>query len=219
MYQGYSSYETWAASLWLSNDEPLYRHWDRRAEALVEMLGDPDYAAEALGKEMENDVEMSRPPIEDGAFADLVGYALENIDWKEVAAGFIEDYAPGYSYTGEEPVEKTHRGHANFPTYVIYSWVNGDYADDPEKIQGKIHRLVQKAAFEGAMEDPPLSTGFMLDTFLKEAIIDAAPGPDLIGGFWSDLLSAEIGDVDWKELSDSLVEGYGLQGAKKRKGR
>src|SRR5574340_762000 len=35
-YNGYANYPTWNVALWISNDEPLYRHWQREAQALRE---------------------------------------------------------------------------------------------------------------------------------------------------------------------------------------
>ena len=76
-YNGWSNRETWNASLWLNNDEGLYR----QAARMASTSPDADYLArdlERLCKEMWG----NETPD---------GDALRNVDWHEVAMGFEED--------------------------------------------------------------------------------------------------------------------------------
>lgn len=93
-YNGWSNYETWATALWLDNDEPTYRDVQRivAREYDPEDENEPgDEVAQRIGslvKEYVNDMP-DRPTS--GLFADLVGAALSEVDWDEVASHYMED--------------------------------------------------------------------------------------------------------------------------------
>jgi AcrR family transcriptional regulator len=110
-YQGWTNYPTWAVNLWMANEEPLYREALEMAEqALVTYRAQdespmrktlsPDEIADAtrdLADAFEEHFgEIAREPLDDpeaftGMAADLLGYALDQVDWKEIAASWIED--------------------------------------------------------------------------------------------------------------------------------
>jgi hypothetical protein len=81
-YQGWSNYETWNASLWLNNDYGLYQDVTAQAEESED--------ASELARYLENLISEAAPSV-DGMFSDLLGAALNAIDWNEVAEGFKPD--------------------------------------------------------------------------------------------------------------------------------
>ena len=88
---GYKNYETWNCYNWLTADEASAGRWERAArEALTEANGDREKAALILADEIQAAVEDSTPPLAPGLYKDLLEAALQEIDFAEVAASFIE---------------------------------------------------------------------------------------------------------------------------------
>jgi menaquinone-dependent protoporphyrinogen IX oxidase len=69
--------------LWLDNDQGLYFHFVARAAAL-------DLDQSGLGAEIKDWIEENAPDLGASTYADLLGAALSNVNWYEVAGGFIE---------------------------------------------------------------------------------------------------------------------------------
>lgn len=91
-YNGWANYPTWAANLWLSNDEASYH----AAEGIVEQAGNAYRGAE----EIKAWVIDNSPLGEDASmYADILGWALQIVDWNAVAQAFApEDWTePGNS--------------------------------------------------------------------------------------------------------------------------
>jgi hypothetical protein len=97
-YNGWKNYPTWAVNLWLSNDEPLYREALARTAEIIE---DPPHVSEYWNEEETrryNVADMLKDWVTDdlapdlGASfaADLMGYALGEVDWHEIADAWIE---------------------------------------------------------------------------------------------------------------------------------
>lgn len=100
-YNGWKNYETWLVGLWLGNDEADYKYWQGAAaeckRAAADGLGNP-YAdsteqaarlllADRLKDELENakDDLLEANKLEASLWADLLGAALGQVDWFEVA--------------------------------------------------------------------------------------------------------------------------------------
>jgi hypothetical protein len=83
-YNGWSNYETWNVALWFDNDEGLAGH----VEGLIE---DEHEDAYALGQSLKGFVEEIVPEVT-GMFADLLGAAISEVNWQEIAEHYIADY-------------------------------------------------------------------------------------------------------------------------------
>jgi hypothetical protein len=83
-YNGWENYETWNVALWLSNDQGSYYHCREIAQN-ADSIRD-------TAEQIKDMVEENNPTANDASmFSDLLGHALQNVNWHEVAESFIED--------------------------------------------------------------------------------------------------------------------------------
>ena len=87
---GYKNFETWNCYNWLTVDESSVFKWEKAAKEALETGGDKDEAAIILSKQIKEAVESEAPELEPGLYIDLLNAALQEIDYVEVAAAFIE---------------------------------------------------------------------------------------------------------------------------------
>ena len=118
-YNGWTNYETWNVKLWIDNEEGDYRYWLERIqstkddnqsdcetchatgliddEACDDCDGDGttldiDPARYSLMTELQEWVEENNP-IGDQAsmYTDLLGAALSDVNWREIADNMLDD--------------------------------------------------------------------------------------------------------------------------------
>jgi hypothetical protein len=87
-YNGWKNYPTWAVNLWLSNDEPLYHEALERAQNPLVAPGDRIAVADEFKTWVRDDL---APDLGASFAADLLGYALDQVDWLEIADAWIEN--------------------------------------------------------------------------------------------------------------------------------
>ena len=81
-YQGWTNYETWAVSLWINQDEAMYRYL--RLIAKLPQLGiDKD-------KALREWVEGMNPLTDGSMFGDLLGGAIGKVNWTEIMNAAME---------------------------------------------------------------------------------------------------------------------------------
>ena len=82
-YNGWSNYETWNVALWIDNEPGTYderRELARRARSVSD-----------LANSLKAWVEEMAPDLGASMFADLLGAALSEVDWSEIADHWYEE--------------------------------------------------------------------------------------------------------------------------------
>lgn len=92
-YNGWTNYETWAVALWIDNEEGSYH--ERRG--ICRRAKDSCDAARALKAW----VEEQAPDLGASLFSDLLGAALSEVDWYEIAEAWYQE-----EHEDDEPEEE-----------------------------------------------------------------------------------------------------------------
>jgi hypothetical protein len=94
---GWRTYETWLAVLWIENDDETSRFWKLRVVELIqqsqknEQLGMGKFETDTeLASELQSAFESVDLPVSD-LYSDLLTGALAAIDWLEIARYLIEE--------------------------------------------------------------------------------------------------------------------------------
>ena len=81
----------WATHRWLTNDEGSQNHWEHMARQAARL----QYPALSLAATLKADLEVEASEIlRNGLFADLLGWAIDMINFREIAQAFLEDADP-----------------------------------------------------------------------------------------------------------------------------
>jgi hypothetical protein len=98
-YNGWTNYETWNVKLWMDNDEGSYNYFRELAqETYKQSESEYDWqtkmdAAKYNLAEFIKDYFDEINPLADTAdtFSDLLGAALSNVNWYEIAESLLDD--------------------------------------------------------------------------------------------------------------------------------
>ena len=104
-YNGWTNYETWVVNLWMDNEEGTYDYWREVAEDVYHnQTREPsngftrmDEAVCLLADRLKDDHENRKDNILENAeltasvWADLLGAALSETNWREIAEHLLEN--------------------------------------------------------------------------------------------------------------------------------
>jgi hypothetical protein len=82
-YNGWTNYETWNVKLWLDNEQSTYNDMCSMARRATE--------AYKLAQQIKEYVEEMQPDLGASMFADLLGAALSEVDWYDIAEAYYEE--------------------------------------------------------------------------------------------------------------------------------
>jgi hypothetical protein len=92
-YNGWKNYPTWAVNLWLNDNEGIYSATVQLVSGAVWASEHSDtpkrvLVADTLKAWVRDDL---APDLGASFAADLLGYALDSVDWFEIADAWLED--------------------------------------------------------------------------------------------------------------------------------
>jgi len=101
-YEGWTNYDTWVVHLWLTNVHGDYLYWREQAGTHLRNAPHADQVeqriwtvAEAarfgLADQLRDEIEDASPIKAASVYTDLLGAAIGDINWHEVAQVFIEE--------------------------------------------------------------------------------------------------------------------------------
>jgi hypothetical protein len=104
-YNGWTNYETWAVKLWMDNDEGSYRYytdlaqsaWDNADATTPSQFTRKEIASRDLCDLLKDEFEEGKDALLESAkatssvWADLLGAALSEVNWDEIASALLED--------------------------------------------------------------------------------------------------------------------------------
>jgi hypothetical protein len=92
-YNGWSNYPTWAVNLWLSNEEGLCNATRELVASVVHPENEDCIVRADVADALRDFVQdLANQEYEEASFVqDLLGYALAEVSWFEIADAWLED--------------------------------------------------------------------------------------------------------------------------------
>ena len=98
-YNGWTNYETWCVKLWIDNDQGEHEHWREQAREAWRDSVHPQYPGQArsdtarayLAERLKDAWHDANPDLGATVWADLLGAALGEVDWYEIAQAMLDD--------------------------------------------------------------------------------------------------------------------------------
>lgn len=96
-YNGWTNYETWVVNLWLDNEPGTHDYWLEVAEDVYNneakeqnFLTKMEDAVSILADRLKDNHEENRPELP-GVYGDMIGAALAEVNWREIAESLLAD--------------------------------------------------------------------------------------------------------------------------------
>lgn len=100
-YNGWTNYETWNVALWLDNEESTHRYWAGESETQWLDAESDDRVSRGtwtreqaavynLEGQLKEEVKDGAPDLGASMWSDLLGAALDEVDWREIAQHYID---------------------------------------------------------------------------------------------------------------------------------
>ena len=86
-YNGWTNYPTWNVKLWLDNDQGSQEECARLARTASRTM----HPALVLADTLKAIVENSTPGLGPSMYQDILGWALEQVNWRQIAEAYLED--------------------------------------------------------------------------------------------------------------------------------
>ena len=86
-YNGWTNYETWNVKLWLDNDEGSYN----MLREMAEDAKTAEYPKAQLSNALKDLVEENAPDLGASMYADLLGAAISDVNWYEIAENILSE--------------------------------------------------------------------------------------------------------------------------------
>lgn len=101
-YNGWTNYETWVTALWLDNDYATQCYWREVSRECRQSAPDTEQVAKGywtineaarftLADRLKDEVTDNAPLSEASLYSDLLGAALQEVNWLEIATHYLSD--------------------------------------------------------------------------------------------------------------------------------
>ena len=98
-YNGYTNYETWNVKLWIDNEQGSSEYWQEQAQDIWNHAEAGQYDWETreevftreLADRLKDEHEENAPTSEASVYTDLLGAALSEVNWREIAETYLYD--------------------------------------------------------------------------------------------------------------------------------
>lgn len=100
-YNGWTNYETWNVKLWIDNDQSSIEYWNECMLNIFENATIDSYFTKKertvlnLADELKDYFNKNNPLLDAGMYTDLLGAALSEVNWHEIAKSIVEDTLGG----------------------------------------------------------------------------------------------------------------------------